>query len=372
MKVTRPATHAAVAAAVVVLAGASYAAACPVCFAADEHVLRWYQISTYWLSLLPFGIIGGVAGTAYYIARPVGEEPGVWERTAPILRQRLADYVVLCKPRVVLMVLLTTLAGYYLGAGAALSALAIFHTLLGTGLAAAGTMALNQYMERERDAQMVRTADRPLPAGRLQPVEALVVGLVLLVAGLAVLHQSTTPLAAAVTLTIAVTYLLLYTPLKAVTPLCSLVGAVPGALPPVVGWAVARGRIDNEALVLFGIMFLWQVPHTLAISRLYRDDYARAGIRVLPAVDHDGPATALYAIGHCLALLPVALMPTMFGFAGPVYFVAALVLGLVFLWSAIGLMRAGTLAAARRLMFTSLVYLPVLLAVLALDRVPGP
>jgi protoheme IX farnesyltransferase len=157
-----------------------------------------------------------------------------------------------------------------------------------------------------------------------------------------------------------------------VTPLCSLVGAVPGALPPVAGWAVARGRVDIEALVLFGIMFLWQIPHTLAISALYRDDYARAGIRVLPAVDRNGPSTALYAIGHCLALLPVALMPTVFGFAGPVYFVAALGLGLAFLWSAVGLARFGTLDAARRLMFTSLVYLPTLLGILAFDRVPMP
>ena len=283
--------------------------------------------------------------------------------------QRAADYLALTKPRVVLMVLVTTLAGYYLGTVGALSAALAVHALIGTALSAAGTMALNQYMERAADAQMVRTRMRPLPAGRLQPLEGLVLGLVLLAVGLAYLAVFTNTLAAGITATIAATYLLLYTPLKTVTPLCSLVGAVPGALPPVVGWAVARGTIGIEALVLFGIMFLWQIPHTLAISALYRDDYARAGIRVLPAVDRNGPSTALYAIGHCLALLPVALMPTMFGFAGPVYFVTALVLGLVFLWSAIALARAGTLHAARRLMFTSLVYLPMLLSVMAFDRV---
>jgi protoheme IX farnesyltransferase len=285
---------------------------------------------------------------------------------------RLADYAALTKPRVVLMVLVTTLAGYYLGAAGTLSAPLVLHAVLGTALAAAGTMTLNQFMERERDAEMVRTRLRPLPAGRLLPLEALLLGLAFLGLGLGYLLAFTNALAAGITAAIAASYLLVYTPLKTVTPLCSLVGAVPGALPPVAGWAVARGTVDIEAMVLFGIMFLWQIPHTLAISALYRDDYARAGIRVLPAVDRNGPSTALYAIGHCLALLPVALMPTVFGFAGPVYFVVALGLGLAFLWAAIGLARLGTLESARRLMVTSLVYLPTLLGILAFDRVPLP
>jgi protoheme IX farnesyltransferase len=303
--------------------------------------------------------------------RPAVASPRLAPRTTAVSR-RLADYVALTKPRVVLMVLVTTLAGYYLGAAGALSAPLVLHALVGTALAAAGTMALNQYMERAGDAQMMRTRTRPLPAGRLRPGEGLALGLVLLALGLAYLVVFTNGLAAGITAGIAASYLLVYTPLKTVTPLCSLVGAVPGALPPVAGWAVARGSVDIEALVLFGIMFLWQIPHTLAISALYRDDYARAGIRVLPAVDRNGPSTALYAIGHCLALLPVALMPTVFGFAGPVYFVVALGLGLAFLWSAIGLARLGTLDAARRLMLTSLVYLPTLLGILAFDRVPMP
>jgi protoheme IX farnesyltransferase len=288
------------------------------------------------------------------------------------LVRRLADYLELTKARVVLMVLITTLAGAYLGAGSTLPVALVVHALVGTALAAGGTMALNQYMEREADARMARTRTRPIPDGRLAPREALLVGLALLAAGLVHLLLHTNALATGVVAAIAASYLLVYTPLKSVTPLCSLVGAVPGALPPVAGWAVVRGSIDIEAVVLFGIMFLWQIPHTLAISALYRDDYARAGIRVLPAVDRHGPSTALYAIGHCLALLPVALMPTVFGFAGATYFLVALGLGLAFLWSAVGLARRGTLDAARRLMVTSLVYLPVLLGVLALDRVPLP
>lgn len=289
-----------------------------------------------------------------------------------VLSRRLADYAALTKPRVVLMVLVTTLAGYYLGAAGALATGLVLHALVGTALAAAGTMALNQYLERDRDARMARTCLRPLPAGRLTAREGLLVGVTLLGLGLAYLFAYTNALAAGITAAIAASYLLVYTPLKTVTPLCSLVGAVPGALPPVAGWAIARGSVDIEALVLFGIMFLWQIPHTLAISALYRDDYARAGIRVLPTVDRHGPSTALYAVGHCLALLPVALMPTVFGFAGPVYFLVALTLGLVFLWSAVGLARLGTLESARRLMFTSLVYLPTLLGILAFDRVPMP
>jgi protoheme IX farnesyltransferase len=305
--------------------------------------------------------------TAEHPAAPVAV-PTAWAGTS----RRAADYLALTKPRVVVMVLVTTLAGYYLGAGGAPDSLAVWHALVGTALAAAGTMALNQWAERERDAQMARTRERPLPAGRVTPGEALGLGLGLLAVGLGYLLVTTNALAMGIVAGIAASYLLVYTPLKGVTPLCSIVGAVPGALPPVAGWAAARGNVEIEALVLFGIMFLWQIPHTLAISALYRDDYARAGIRVLPAVDRNGPQTALYAVGHCLALLPVALMPTVFGFAGPAYFVVALVLGLAFLWAAVGLMRRDTLASARRLMLTSLIYLPTLLGVLAFDRVVVP
>jgi len=293
-----------------------------------------------------------------------------WPATA--FRQRLADYLALTKPRVVAMVLVTTLVGFYLGADGAPSLRLMLHTLLGTALAAAGTLSLNQYMERDLDARMDRTRHRPLPDGRLTPIEALVLGLVLLVAGLCYLDAAAGMACALVTAAIAATYLLAYTPLKTRTSLCSLVGAVPGALPPVAGWAAARGGVAPEAWVLFAIMYLWQIPHTLAIGRMYRDDYARAGVRVLAVVDDDGSSTAIQAVMNCLALLPVALLPTLLGMAGAVYFAIALLLGLGFLWAAIGLARTRSLRDARRLLVVSLVYLPVLLATMALDKLPLP
>jgi protoheme IX farnesyltransferase len=283
-------------------------------------------------------------------------------------RSRLADYLALTKPRVNAMVLVTTGVGYYLGSAGRPLLLPLVWALVGTGIAAAGTLALNQYMEREVDGKMERTRHRPLPEGRLRPAEALVLGLVLLVTGLAVLARGADPLAALVTAGIAVTYLLVYTPLKPVTSLCSVVGAVPGALPPVVGWAAARGELGVEAWILFAIMFLWQIPHSLAIGRMYREDYARGGIRVLPVVDRDGWSTGTQVVSNCLALLPVALLPTLVGLAGSLYFLVALVLGVGFLWTAIGLARTGSAADARRLLFASLVYLPVLLGAMALDK----
>jgi protoheme IX farnesyltransferase len=285
-----------------------------------------------------------------------------------LVPRRLADYVALTKPRVVMMVLVTTLVGFYLGSAGTLDVATLMHALAGTALAAAGTLTLNQYLERDLDARMERTRHRPLPDGRLTPAEVLVFGWLLLVGGLAWLALGAGPLAALVTAGIAVTYLLVYTPLKPVTSLCSIVGAVPGALPPVAGWAAARGTLGSEAWVLFAIMFLWQIPHSLAIGRVYRDDYARAGIRVLPVVDPDGVSTGTHVVSNCLALVPVALMPTLIGLTGAIYFLVALTLGLGFLWSAIGLARSRTAADARRLLFASLVYLPVLLGVMALDK----
>ena len=294
--------------------------------------------------------------------------PAVAACEGDVTGRRLADYAALTKPRVNAMVLVTTAAGYYLGSAGRPLLLPLLYTLAGTGLAAAGTLALNQYMEREVDGRMERTRHRPLPEGRLRPAEALVLGLALLASGLAVLARGANPLAALVTAGIAVTYLLLYTPLKPVTSLCSIVGAVPGALPPVVGWAAARGQLGLEPWILFAIMFLWQIPHSLAIGRVYRDDYERGGIRVLPVVDRDGSSTGTQVVSNCLALVPVALLPTLVGLAGSLYFLVALVLGIGFLWSAIGLARTGSAADARRLLFASLVYLPVLLGAMALDK----
>jgi len=290
----------------------------------------------------------------------------VWQAEAAW--RRLGDYLVLTKPRVVAMVLVTTAVGFHLGSAGSPLVLPLLYTLAGTALAAGGTLTLNQYMERDLDARMDRTRHRPLPEERLHPGEALALGCALVVGGVTILFLAVEPLAAPVTAAIAIIYLLLYTPLKRVSALCSLVGAVPGALPPVAGWAAARGTLGPEPWILFAIMFLWQIPHTLAIGRLYRDDYARAGIRVLPVIDRDGGATGLHAVTNCLALLPVALLPTLVGLAGATYFVTALVLGLVFVWSAVGLARGGSTADARRLLFTSLVYLPVVLAAMALDK----
>jgi heme o synthase len=281
--------------------------------------------------------------------------------------RRVADYLALTKPRVVALVLVTTAVGYHLGSPGTLRLVRLLHTLLGTALAAGGTLALNQWMERDLDARMERTRRRPLPDGRLAPADALATGSALLVLGLAHLALAVNGLTALVTATIALTYLLAYTPLKPLTSLSSLVGAVPGALPPVAGWAAARGGLGLEPCVLFAIMYLWQIPHSLAIGRLYRDDYERAGIRVLPVVDPDGRSTGAHVLGNALALVPVALLPTLIGLAGPLYFLVALVLGAGFVWSALGLARGGS-ADARRLLLASLVYLPVLLGVMALDK----
>lgn len=293
-----------------------------------------------------------------------------WSGTAAW--RRAADWVELTKPRVVMMVLVTTVVGYYLGSSGTPDVLRLLHTLVGTALAAGGTLALNQWMERDVDARMERTRRRPLPEGRVLPVEAFVLGSVLVIAGIAWLALTVNLLCAGVTAVVAITYLGLYTPLKQVTSLCSLVGAVPGALPPVAGFAAACDRLDPLAWVLFAILFFWQIPHTLAIGQLYRDDYARGGIRVLPVVDRDGASTATHAVTYSLALLPVALMPTLLGSVGPAYFFVALVAGLGFVWAAIGLWRGGSAADARRLLFASLVYLPVLLAAMALDKLPVP
>lgn len=294
--------------------------------------------------------------------------PAVDLPVLPLVGRRVADYLELTKPRVVAMVLVTTLVGYWLGAVTTPRAWPLLQTLLATALAAAGTLTLNQVMEIDLDARMQRTRRRPLPDGRIAPGEALALGLVLLVAGHAWLALATGAPATLVTATIAVTYLLVYTPLKRVSSLCSLVGAIPGALPPVAGWAAARGALGPEPLILFAIMFLWQIPHSLAIGCLYREDYSRAGIRLLPVIDRHG-STGTHVLTNTLALLPVALLPTLIGLTGAVYFVAALTLGLAFLWSAVGLWWRGTAVDARRVLFTSLVYLPLLLAVMALDKV---
>lgn len=284
------------------------------------------------------------------------------------VRRRVADWIALTKPRVVSLVLVTTSVGFYLGSPAAPEPLVLLHALLGTALAAGGTMALNQWMERDLDARMARTCRRPLPDGRLHPAEALALGTGLLAMGVGWLAAAVNPTTALVTAITAASYLLVYTPLKQVTPLCSVVGAVPGALPPVAGWAAAASGLGPEPWALFAILFLWQIPHTLAIGCVYRDDYARAGIRVLPVLDGSGPRTAAHALESSLALVPVALVPGLVGIAGPLYCGVAVALGLGMAWTALGLVRRRSVRDARRLLVASLVYLPVLLAVMALDK----
>jgi protoheme IX farnesyltransferase len=287
----------------------------------------------------------------------------------PRERARIAtDLLTLTKPRVVVMVLVTTVVGYYVGLAGAPEYGRLVALLVGTLLAAGGTLALNQYWERDVDALMARTRARPLPDGRLAPLEALLFGAALTGAGLAVLALGVGWLAAAVTAATFVLYVFAYTPLKLRTPLCTLVGAVPGALPPVTGWAAAREDLGVGAWVLFGILFLWQLPHTLAIARLYQDDYARAGVQLLPVIDAQGRATERQILSGCLALLAVSLLPTLIGLAGGVYFAGALVLGAAFV--ALGAQQALAPSAlhARRVLLASLLYLPALLALLAFDK----
>ena len=245
----------------------------------------------------------------------------------------------------------------------------MIHLLIGSLLAAGGTLALNQYRERDLDARMDRTRARPLPAGRLQPLEAWLFGVALTLLGTAYLAALVNPLVALVTLATTILYLFAYTPLKRRTPLCTLVGAVAGALPPVAGWAAARGDVAPGAWVLFAILFLWQLPHTLAIARLYRDDYARAGVRVLPVVDPDGASTERQVVLACVALVSVSLLPAVAGWTGPIYLAGALVLGLAF--SAVGVEQAlvPSPRAARHVLLASLIYLPLLLGLMAFDRI---
>lgn len=284
------------------------------------------------------------------------------------VRRRTADFIALTKPRVVSMILITTWVGFYLGSNGATDYFLLLPTLIGTALAAAGTLALNQYMEREVDALMERTRNRPLPDGRLQPVEALVFGVVTTALGIGYLAVAVNPLSAGVTATITVTYLLMYTPMKRMTPFCSIVGAIPGALPPVIGWAAVRNGFGVEAGILFAILFLWQLPHSLAIGQLYREDYARGGFRLLPVVEPDARSTARQVVNNCLALVAVGLLPTVVGLAGPVYFVAAMILGLGFLGYGVQFARQRNEAAARQLLFASLLYLPAILIAMALDK----
>lgn len=285
-------------------------------------------------------------------------------------RGRLFAYFELTKPRVVAMVLVTTLAGYYLAAPGGLDLSLVFNLLVGTALAAAGTLALNQYAERATDAMMLRTQHRPLPDGRLRPSEALVFGLITTGAGLSYLALTTNWACAGITASIALIYLLAYTPLKRVTWACDIVGAIPGALPPVAGWVAARGTVNAQPLVMFVMMFLWQLPHTFAVARLYHEDYRRAAIKLLPEDGRWGNPSDIVVIAASCALIAVGIAPTLMGSAGLLYLAVAALLGLVLLAYGIAMVRAPKQPQrARRLLFASLIYLPVVLLMMVVNRI---
>jgi protoheme IX farnesyltransferase len=288
--------------------------------------------------------------------------------TLPLARPSLADWLELTKPRITSMVVFTALVGFVTASSRSPWSALLVAALTGTGLVAAGASVLNQVMERQTDALMVRTRERPLPSGRVRPVEAGAFGALLTAAGLAGLLWLCGPLAAAVAFATWASYLFLYTPLKRRTPLATLVGAVPGALPPVIGWAAARASLDPGAFILFAILFLWQVPHFLAIAWLYRDDYAQAGFPMLPVLDREGSFTSRQAVVHSLALLLVSLAPAVAGLAGPTYLVGALLLGTALTLFALRLARTRDLAAARALFLASVLYLPALSSLLLAAR----
>jgi len=281
----------------------------------------------------------------------------------------VVDFVMLTKPRVVLMVLVTTAVGYRLGSVGTADWVRLLQTLAGTALAAAGTLALNQYLERASDGLMRRTQRRALPSGRLKASEALAFGILATLVGLGYLAIVVGALAAGVTLATSGIYLLLYTPLKRLTPLSTVVGAISGALPPLTGWAAARGELGSGGWILVAIVFLWQVPHTLAIGRLYQEDYARAGIRILPVVDPEGRSTERQIVVGSLALWAVALLPSLVGLTGSRYFFGAVALGGVFL--ACGIIHAlgPSRASARQVVLASVLHLPLLFALMAFDAV---
>jgi protoheme IX farnesyltransferase len=281
----------------------------------------------------------------------------------------LLDFAALTKPRLNLLVLITTVAGLYLAAPEGVPGALLLHTLLGTTLVAGGAAALNQAWERRTDALMTRTAGRPLPGGRLSLADGVVFGTALSVAGLIELWVGANPQAAGVAAATLVSYVLIYTPLKTRTSLATLVGAVPGALPPMIGWAAATGELSLPAWILFGIVFFWQMPHFLAIAWLYRDDYARAGIPLLPVLEPDGQRTGRQALIYCAALWPVSLLPTLVGLAGAPYSIVATVLGFVFIGLTFLFARDRSDASARRLFLYSITYLPILWGMLVVDRV---
>ena len=283
-------------------------------------------------------------------------------------RARLAAYIELTKPRITFLIVLTAAAGFCLGSRGSVDYVLFAHAMLGIALLSSGIGTLNQFMERDLDGLMRRTADRPLPSGRLFPFEALWFGALLTGTAELYLLLFVNVLTAVLGLTVIAGYLFLYTPLKTRTTLSTVVGAFPGAVPPLIGWTAARGEIDVGAWVLFAILFLWQFPHFLAIAWMYREDYGRAGIRMLPVVEPDGRVTGQQIVAYSLMLVPVSLLPAVLGISGRVYLISALVLGLLFLASGVRAAFSKSNQHARQLLLASVLYLPLLFGVMVLNR----
>ena len=283
-------------------------------------------------------------------------------------RSRAADYVTLAKPRLNLLVVGSTLAGYVMGDGDLSNAMVLIAMVVGTAMVAGGASAFNQVTERHSDALMRRTRLRPMPDGRLLSSDALIFAGALSFAGLALLALAVNVLSSLVALATLVSYAAIYTPLKLRTSFATVIGAIPGALPPVIGWAAATNGLSQGAWILFGILFLWQLPHFLAIAWIYREDYARAGFRMLPVIEPDGRSTGRQSVLYAAALLPLSLAPTLVGITTTTYFVAALVLTLGFLGLTVRFAKTRSVGDARRVFFGSIIYLPLLWVLMIAGR----
>jgi protoheme IX farnesyltransferase len=299
--------------------------------------------------------------TVQTLDAPLVKTPAAEKPLATILSE-------LFKARLTTLVLLTTAVGFYVGSRPPMAWVLMLNTLFGTALLAGGASALNQLLEREHDAKMRRTQDRPLPSGRLTADAVLIIGGSCGMLGLIYLALTVNMVTAALGAVTIGSYLFVYTPLKRITTLNTVIGAIPGALPPLMGWTAARGEISGEGWCLFAILCFWQLPHFLAIAWMYREEYARAGFVMLPVVDPTGERTGRQALSHTLGLLPVSLCPFLFKMAGPVYLGGAFLLGLGFLWCAFQFSRQLTLSRARLLFFASIIYLPSLLGLMVLDK----
>ena len=290
------------------------------------------------------------------------------ERSQLSLRERVNAYVELTKPRITFLIALTSAAGFALASRGSINYISLTSALVGIALLSSGIATLNQYLERDLDALMRRTAGRPLPSGKLLPWEALAFGIGLTALAEIYLLVLVNPLSALLGLTVIAGYLFGYTPLKTRTSLSTMVGAFPGAVPPLIGWTAARGTLDLEGWVLFAILFLWQFPHFLAIAWMYREDYSRAGILMLPVIEPEGRVTAQQIVVYTLMLIPISLLPAVLGMSGKVYLYGAIILGLAFLYSSIRAAFSLSRQQARRLLLASVLYLPLLFILMVLNR----